>query len=628
MGSHQSARDDEVVGDAEDCSGGRGWRTSPTFGERYPWLTQLGNQPIDALGFGREEPLPTRLLTALHRGGILTCADLAESDERDILDVRHAGPGTLGTLYRTLEMAAASLVESKQYRESSAAWAVSTKHKAAWEVIRAAAAETDSLSAIREPLGVLATWAQFCGEQNTLGGIFDSVNQEHVPEEVRAAFAVVRAHSLPAPPTTPRPGLTEWLASLEPREREIVRHRIAWQDRTLDELGLVHGVTRERIRQLEMSLRGDLGRIPELDDGRDVRWTVDRLRADVGSWATVAKLPGAQPDDEAWRLATVLANLVLDRDDLTIHRRGAVLPSESDLKFIEPEGVLLDEEHARAALSDRGVREAHQDDALEALGLRNVDGIWVRWPRSFVERSIALLALRGEPMSADDLAALAGSTSVRSVRQRLQDDPRVQRATRDTLGLRSWAIPEYTGVADLMLKVIAERGGSLPVDELVAHLERTYQVKPATALAYTAAPAFVLEAGMVRARGRSEPYPVSLDVSRVTDVSLNDDGRAQYDIEVDGELLRGSGRAAPAALGGLMGLQPGRTLDFATGHAEQPSVVMTWSRTSHVGPHLGSLRALALHFGAVQGDRLRLIFDPSSLTAEAELLPRGRRLHS
>lgn len=619
---HQVVNNDENGNAVENSSGGPGSRISSTFGERYPWLTQLGQQPVDALSFQQDGNFPKRLLTILHRGGIFTCADLAATDERDILDVRHAGAGTLGLLIQTLELAAAHFLDVGQFDKSSATWMVSPRHKAASDVIRTAVAAGDSLAGIRESLGVLADWATFCGAESTIGDVLDAVDREDLPADVSAAAAAVRRHPFPLAPSAPRSALKEWLASLGPREREIVRHRISWQDRTLDDLGNSHAVSRERIRQLERQLRTEFSHALSRDDWKEVRWAVDHLKSEAGSWARVAALPNAHPDDEEWRLVLSLADLALDPKDLTVLRRGVSLPKPDDLRFIEPDRVLLDECHAGRLLSDHGVREIHHDDALSSLGLLKIDGRWIRWPRSVVERAVALLALHQEPMTADELTDLTGSSSVRSTRQRLQDDSRVQRVTRDTLGLRSWGLPEYTGVADLMLKVIAERGGSMPLDDLISHLETIYQIKPGTAMAYTGAPAFVTDNGTIRARGRSEPYPVNTDPSRVRGLSLSPDGRTILDVDVDGELLRGSGRPAPTALAGLLGLQPGRTLEYATKQEEQPSVVVTWPRTSHVGPTLGSLRALALLLGGEKGDRLRLIFDPVSLTVEADVMTR------
>jgi hypothetical protein len=164
------------------------------------------------------------------------------------------------------------------------------------------------------------------------------------------------------------------------------------------------------------------------------------------------------------------------------------------------------------------------------------------------------------------------------------------------------------------------------VTDLAAHLERVYEVKPGTLHAYTAAPAFVVQDGTIRARGRSEQYEVDADPVGVAGLAVLDEDRFSYDVRVDHEVLRGSGRPAPEAIAGLLGLQPGRSLHFTArdaGRNNTGSVVVGWSRTSHMGPYFGSVRAQALHDGAEDGDLLRLTFDPVSMVVHHERVDPG-----
>ncbi|WP_022924602.1 hypothetical protein [Serinicoccus marinus] len=268
----------------------------------------------------------------------------------------------------------------------------------------------------------------------------------------------------------------------------------------------------------------------------------------------------------------------------------------------------------------------HVGHALRAIGLKQIDDTWVRWSRSYVDQSVAILAVVGEPMTADELTERTGSGSVRSLRQRLYEDRRVQRVNRTDMGLRSWGLPEYTSVAELMLKVIADRGGSVPVTDLAAHLEKVYEVRPGTLNAYTAAPAFVVQDGNIRARARSEQYEVDAHPIGVVGLELLEEDRFSYDVKVDHDVLRGSGRSVPEAIAGLLGLQPGRSLHFIArdvGRSTTGSVVVGWSRTSHMGPYFGSVRAQALHDGAEDGDLLRLTFDPVSMMVHHERVENG-----
>jgi RNA polymerase primary sigma factor len=58
--------------------------------------------------------------------------------------------------------------------------------------------------------------------------------------------------------------LWDWLQKLRPREREIVSLRYGLggeEPKTLEEIGSLHGVTRERIRQIEMGALRKLRRM-------------------------------------------------------------------------------------------------------------------------------------------------------------------------------------------------------------------------------------------------------------------------------------------------------------------------------------------------------------------------------
>lgn len=593
----------------------------PTLGERYPWLRVLLAQPVDVLGAVLPDRLPSRVVGAFARGGIRTCADLEGLTETDLHDIRGTGPTTVGLVMAALDDVGARL-RTVNSADTQPRTADSEGVAAVAALLNTLAPAADLLSDVREALDVLCDWADFNGHGTAVGGILDSLaGTGSVPADVARAADAVRGLRLGAPPGSEASPMRVWWESLDGRERDVVRHRIARQDRTLEELGQTHGVTRERIRQVEKHIRTSLAQQLERDSWRRVRWQVERLQSVVGAWAPLSAVPDHRPDDDTWRIVLEMSGLVADEDAGVIHRAGSRLPELDELPFYAPEGVVLDVDVALGMLARHGVHDAHHGSALEAIGLHDLGGVWVRWPRSFVERGIALLSVAGTPLTAEQIAAEVGSASVRSVRQRLQDDPRVQRVTRATLGLRSWGQPEYTGVADLMLKTIAQRGGLIPVRELVSYLEETYEVRPLTTMAYTAAPAFVVEAGTIRARGRSEPFVVDSDPSGVHGLTANDDGSVSYLIQVEGELLRGSGRPAPVVLGGLLGLQPGRTLHYVpTAPAGQEILVLSWSRTSHTGPHLGSVRALALQHGAVDGDLLRLTFDPESLTVDHELV--------
>lgn len=589
------------------------------LGERFPVLHGVADQPVEIIGRVASEGLPTRVRTMLAKGRIGTCGELAETSLEELADLRLVGPSTIAEMLGLLETFGARM-RSEALRDRTTA--EDHSDPAMEQFLAELRARSNPLMPVQDQLDVLTQWALFRGHEATVGGFVDALMaQDDLPGDVGEAWAVVRRFELPVEHVTARDVLGQWLGSLPARDRDIVTHRIVWTDRTLDEIGQVHGVTRERIRQLERQLRVALESRLLQDEWRPVRWAAHQLTAGVGAWARVADIADLDPWQETDRLILSLADLEVDDEEEVVYRQGFSLPRMDDLLYRQPEGEVLDVDDAKGRLREQGILDDHIEHAFRAIGLKQIDDTWVRWSRSYVDQSVAILSVVGEPMTADELTERTGSASVRSMRQRLHDDPRVQRVNRTEVGLRSWGLPEYTSVAELMLKVVADRGGSMPVTELAAHLERVYDVKPGTVYAYTAAPAFVVQDGSIRARGRSEQYEVDADPTAVAGLILVDEDKFSYDVRVDREVLRGSGRPAPEALAGLLGMQPGRSLHFTARDADRTttgSVVVGWSRTSHMGPYLGSIRAQALHDGAQDGDVLRLTFDPVSMVVHHE----------
>ncbi len=589
------------------------------LGERFPVLHGVADQPVEIVGRVSGEGLPARVRTMLSKGRVGTCGDLAETSVEELGDLRQVGTAAVNELLELLEIFQTRLEWEVSRSDTTTG---DTSDPAVAELFAELRARANPLTPVQQELGILLRWAAFSGHENTVGGAVDAVTvQDDLPDDVRAAWSVLRRFELPVEQETAADVLARWLGSLEPRERDIVAHRIIWGDRTLDEIGQDHGVTRERIRQLERDLRRSLEVLLAEDEWRPVRWAAHRLASSVGAWARLADVAALDPWQETDRLVVSLAGLEVDDDEEVVHGPGFRLPGMDDLPYLPPEGEVLDHQAARTSLTESGVLDLHVDHALRAVGLKQIEGTWVRWSRSYVDQSVAILAVVGEPMAVEELTERTGSASVRSMRQRLYEDGRVQRVTRSEVGLRSWGLPEYTSVAELMLKVVADRGGSVPVAELVAHLEQVYEVRPGTVHAYTAAPAFVVQEGTIRARDRSEPYEVDADPAGVAGLRVLDEEKFSYDVHVDHEVLRGSGRPAPEALAGLLGLQPGRSLHFSARDADRTttgSVVVGWSRTSHMGPYFGSIRAQALHDGAEDGDVLRLTFDPVSMVVRHE----------
>jgi hypothetical protein len=81
--------------------------------------------------------------------------------------------------------------------------------------------------------------------------------------------------------------------------------------------------------------------------------------------------------------------------------------------------------------------------------LQRFGDVWVRWGDSTADKAEAVLHVRGTPTTLENIFAAIGPgyTSLRVVSEALYEDHRFIRATRQTLGLRTWGIDEYGGVS-------------------------------------------------------------------------------------------------------------------------------------------------------------------------------------
>ena len=413
--------------------------------------------------------------------------------------------------------------------------------------------------------------------------------------------------------------ISTWLSGLDPRRLDIVRQRlVAREAATLEEVGTTYGVTRERIRQLESRLVAETRKLTAQATG-DAALTslIDELRDRAGSLAPLREVLEVEHERDLNLTSRVLlwmADYVCT--DTLLLADGFALPTAHYLPLVD-DGPLLDRVTLHEELLRDGVRPEYLPVAEASLeGVKEVDGALVLWPRSAVDRCLAILTVRGEPMSVEALIdGLGEQMSVRSLRQRLYEDERFVRASKDRIGLRAWGAGEYTTIVSLMRAAVTD--GPRPLAHVAEELRRDFDVRPSSVNSYARAPLFVVEDGTLRLRGADEPFEVSEEPQRVSGLYRSSESELIWHCRIDEDLQRGSGRTVPKELATFFGLVPGGTVEL--GHGGD-TVVMTWLRESHLGPSLGSLRALATEAGGKSGDVLRLFFNRDYEDVTAELV--------
>lgn len=473
-----------------------------------------------------------------------------------------------------------------------------------------------------EDIDTLLGWAYFSSGATTLGGVEEALTRP-LPEDVADAVQRLRDVEVTAQVAPgPLDLLGEWQQGLDVRQTDILRHRLLVLGpgrMTLDELGTRHGVTRERVRQLESRLlqrfRDDL----DAPRFRSVRWALFQLESGLGAFAPDSEVPlgtGAEDDSGPFRLLLHIGGYVHDAERGAVRKGGFKVPRAEQLPLID-EGPLVDEAALEKMLLEWGVVPAHMGFAITSIEkVRRLDGSLVLWPGNIAHKGVAVLAVRGRPMTTDEVAdVIDEGFNRRGFRDRLFSDPRTVRTSRLHVGLGAWGLPEYGGVVPAMVERLS--AGPMPLNDLAEELASRFEVSAASVRSYSAAPVFLTSGGTIELRPPDEPFVPEVSPSEVAGLYRHDTDRLAWHVRTDRDVLRGSGRSVPDELGVFVAGGPPMT---ATLRHPAKEVSLTWSDTSHTGPSIGSIRVLAEFVSAQEGDLLRLVVDRADHTITVHLV--------
>lgn len=382
---------------------------------------------------------------------------------------------------------------------------------------------------------------------------------------------------------------------------------------TLRELGEERGISRERVRQLERQFEAQLIAEVVKKPESPISIAALRLAGQLGPLFRAGTL------EAAIRAAVVNPEPVLrngHRVNLLLNFAG---PYERDREWLCRQGLRQEAllHLARAAadplvpslaaiaeeLSATGVPAEDFSSWLGGIGDYRVIGEHVvPWGRSLADKGVAILALRGTPMTLEEIfGELGEGRSIRSFKNRMQGDSRVRRRGVKHYGLIAWGGEEYTSVIDEMMRAIEQKGGKAGLEELADELAESFGISPASVRMYAAGAQFAVDAtGVVSASLDPGIPPETKPLALTRSCFLLPTGWA-YRRVVDHDVLRGSGSGIPLGFAKELGLVPGASKQLRSPHG-----TLSCSWPSHMA-HLGSLRRIALAVGAGQGDLLFLI---------------------
>ena len=298
------------------------------------------------------------------------------------------------------------------------------------------------------------------------------------------------------------------------REREIIARRFGLYDRkeTLEQIGELLGITRERVRQLEKAIMIRLkiaaeDQLPHIDRLEKV---FVRHLYDLGGIARVTELTARTTPESGERerahvafiaeLAPRLA--VVEENDLYHHSVGLKEQyDEKQIKKFVDEIVGAIKQHGEPLTAEElheKVNHNHPNHvralASVSKNLANLKGKWglTKWPtvnpKNIRDKIYVILSDAGKPMHFSDIAgAIKGSdfkrkdVTTQAIHNELIKDSRFVLIGRGIYALKEWGFQKGT-VADIISDILKKEGGPLHRDEIVKRVLKHRQVKETTIL--------------------------------------------------------------------------------------------------------------------------------------------------
>ena len=300
------------------------------------------------------------------------------------------------------------------------------------------------------------------------------------------------------------------------REREIISRRFGLNGNreTLEQIGEMLSITRERVRQLEkailihLQISAEENQIPELAAAEKIlvrnltemgriaklglladkvygRTTTASERAGIGFIATFAKSLTVIEENDSYNAAVGIAEY---GDAMAIKKR---VDEIVDIIKKNKEPMSLDQ-------LDNVLNYEHPDHirAIASISklLATLNGLWglAKWPvvnpRNIRDKIFVILESHKEPMHFSDIAQeikesnfKRKNVTIQAIHNELIKDPRFVLIGRGIYALSSWGYKKGT-ISEIITSILEKAGGPLTREEIVKQVLKTRKVKETTIL--------------------------------------------------------------------------------------------------------------------------------------------------
>ncbi len=299
------------------------------------------------------------------------------------------------------------------------------------------------------------------------------------------------------------------------REREIISRRFGLFDRkeTLEQIGELLGITRERVRQLEKAVvlrlkaAGSDGKLPNINE---VQNTLKQHISAMGNVARVTDLSAKLSTDNSRidqsRIA-FLAELgpklaVIDDNDHFYHAVG-IKQIHDEKKMKDQIGIIIEAikkmgepeaiEKIAEAINDKDAKHV-QALASVSKQLATLNNRWglIKWPmvnpKNIRDKIYVILKENGKHMHFNEIAGSIKDSSFKrkdvttqAIHNELIKDKRFVLIGRGIYALKEWGYEKGT-VADIITEVLKKAKEPLHRDEIVKRVLKSRYVKETTIL--------------------------------------------------------------------------------------------------------------------------------------------------
>lgn len=299
------------------------------------------------------------------------------------------------------------------------------------------------------------------------------------------------------------------------REREIISRRFGLFDRkeTLEQIGEMLGITRERVRQLEkailirLKIAAEEGKIPGI---AEVERLIVRDLAENGRVSRIHDLAVRMVDGDANTHKALIAFIAELSPRLTVvaendnYHHAIAIAEDGDEKAIRAkvdEIVKIIKQNKEPIHIDNLHAKTNYEHPRQVAGLASVSkhlavlkDVWglSKWPtvnpKNIRDKIYVILADNGKPMHFSDIAKAIKQSdfkrknvTTQAIHNELIKDSRFVLIGRGIYALDSWGYSKGT-VSDIIGEVLREAKEPLHRDEIVRRVLKKRQVKETTIL--------------------------------------------------------------------------------------------------------------------------------------------------